>query len=79
MFHAASWTGPHDDYKLNYETNVVGTQNVVEACIEQGVAQLIYTSSASVVADGNNIRVKICYLSLLLMFSDCVRIILIAL
>ncbi|PRP82546.1 3beta-hydroxysteroid dehydrogenase [Planoprotostelium fungivorum] len=37
---------------LLYAVNVLGTQNVIEACIRVGVRQLIYTSSASVVFDG---------------------------
>lgn len=36
--------------------NVEGTQNVVDACVEMGVQQLIFTSSASVVFNGQHIK-----------------------
>jgi sterol-4alpha-carboxylate 3-dehydrogenase (decarboxylating) len=36
--------------------NVEGTRNVVEACIELGIPQLVFTSSASVVFDGRHIK-----------------------
>jgi len=38
--------------ELLYAINVLGTQNVIEACIRSRVKQLIYTSSASVVFEG---------------------------
>jgi dihydroflavonol-4-reductase len=31
--------------KVQYETNVIGTRNVVEACLAQGVQRLVHTSS----------------------------------
>jgi nucleoside-diphosphate-sugar epimerase len=34
------------------QVNIVGTQNVIDACRKHGVPQLIYTSSASVVFSG---------------------------
>eukprot|EP01119_Soliformovum_irregulare_P008663 TRINITY_DN21769_c1_g1_i1.p1 TRINITY_DN21769_c1_g1~~TRINITY_DN21769_c1_g1_i1.p1 ORF type:complete len:353 (-),score=88.48 TRINITY_DN21769_c1_g1_i1:250-1308(-) len=46
---AATWDFLH-------RINVIGTQNVLEACQSEGVSQLIYTSSASVVFDGSDIR-----------------------
>ncbi len=47
---AAIWGRP-DDF---YGTNVKGTQNVIDACIENGVKKLVYTSSPSVVYDGKD-------------------------
>lgn len=38
--------------ELMNSVNIRGTQNVIDACKEHGVPQLIYTSSASVVFDG---------------------------
>lgn len=35
--------------------NITGTEKVIEACKKTGVSKLIYTSSASVIFDGNNI------------------------
>jgi nucleoside-diphosphate-sugar epimerase len=56
VFHAAAkaglW-GPHRDY---HRTNVVGTQNVIAACRENGVRRLIYTSSPSVVFTGHDLE-----------------------
>lgn len=47
---AGVW-GSYDDY---YATNVLGTQNVIEACMTQGVEFLVNTSSPSVVFDGHD-------------------------
>lgn len=33
--------------------NIEGTQNVIDACLQEGVGRLIYTSSASVLQDGS--------------------------
>lgn len=38
-----------------YEVNVVGTENVINACIQQGVLKLVYTSSSSVVFEGRDL------------------------
>ena len=54
VFHVAAkagvW-GPHEQY---HRANVVGTQNVIDACREHGVARFVYTSSPSVVYDGTD-------------------------
>jgi len=54
VFHVAAkpgiW-GAYDDY---YRTNVVGTENVVAACRKHGISRLVYTSSPSVIFDGND-------------------------
>ena len=47
---AGVW-GPYDDY---YATNVMGTQNVIEACRLNGVQYLVNTSSPSVIFDGSD-------------------------
>ncbi len=56
VFHVASkagvW-GPDDTY---YQTNVVGTQHLIQACRRNGVRRLVYTSSPSVVFDGGNME-----------------------
>lgn len=41
--------------KLSYDVNLEGTKNIVKACQKQGVKRLVYTSSNSVVLDGNPI------------------------
>jgi nucleoside-diphosphate-sugar epimerase len=56
VFHVAAKagiTGSHKDY---YSVNVAGTENIVYACKAKNVRWLIYTSSGSVVFDGNSIE-----------------------
>ncbi len=56
VFHVAArvggW-GPRDDY---WRTNVVGTQNVIDACLDQQVRRLVFTSTPSVVHAGGDIE-----------------------
>lgn len=52
VFHAAALTGVWGDARAFYETNVLGTQHVIDACRAHSVPRLIYTSSPSVVYDG---------------------------
>lgn len=40
---------------LMYGVNVLGTQNVIDACVIQEVPKLVYTSSASVVFEGKDL------------------------
>jgi nucleoside-diphosphate-sugar epimerase len=51
VYHTASLPSISVHWKPFYETNIVGTQNVMDACFENGVRRLIYTSSASVTFD----------------------------
>ncbi|KAH6774268.1 3beta-hydroxysteroid-dehydrogenase/decarboxylase isoform 2 [Perilla frutescens var. hirtella] len=52
VFHMAAPDSSINNYQLQYSVNVQGTKNVIDACIEQKVKRLIYTSSPSVVFDG---------------------------
>ena len=52
VFHVAAKAGIWGRYAAYYEPNVRGTENVLAACREHGVQQLVYTSSPSVVFDG---------------------------
>lgn len=56
VFHVAAkagiW-GPYDDY---YQTNVVGTENILNACRQHAVPRLVYTSSPSVVFNGQDME-----------------------
>lgn len=54
VFHAAAKAGVWGDYDDYYQANVVATKNVIEACRKNKVANLVYTSTPSVVFDGNN-------------------------
>ena len=54
VYHVAAKAGVWGPYEEFYETNVVGTRNVINACREKGVERLVYTSSPSVVFDGSD-------------------------
>ena len=54
VFHAAAIPGIWGPWKQFYETNTLGTLNMLEASTKQGVAKLIYTSSPSVIYDGTD-------------------------
>ena len=54
VFHAAAKVGMGGAYREFYNSNVVGTRNVVELCKRYRVAKLVYTSSPSVVFTGND-------------------------
>lgn len=56
IFHVAAKAGIWGSYKDFYQANVTGTGNVLEACRVHGIRQLIYTSSPSVVFDGNDVE-----------------------
>jgi nucleoside-diphosphate-sugar epimerase len=53
VFHfAALWLLQCHEYPRSaFEVNVRGTFNVIEACVQQGVQRLVYSSSASVYGD----------------------------
>ncbi len=53
VFHVAAVPGIWGPWSLYYETNTLGTQNVIAACRQAGVARLVYTSSPSVIYDGH--------------------------
>lgn len=56
VFHNAAKAGIWGDYSSFYKPNVVGTQNILEACRAGGVGRLVYTSSASVVFGDEDIE-----------------------
>ena len=45
---ASGW-GSWNDF---YQTNVLGTQNIIEGCLQLGIQKLVYTSTPSVVHQG---------------------------
>jgi len=51
VYHTAAIPSISLHWKPFYDTNVLGTQNVLDACQKTGVRKLIYTSSASVAFD----------------------------
>lgn len=56
VFHVAAKAGVWGSWSSYYEANVVGTRNVVEACRTHGVGRLVYTSTPSVVFNGQSFR-----------------------
>jgi nucleoside-diphosphate-sugar epimerase len=54
VFHVAAKAGLWGPYADYHRANVIGTENVVAACRQHGVARLVYTSSPSVVFDGRD-------------------------
>ena len=56
VFHVAAKAGVWGPYDAFYQTNVVGTENIIRACRDNGVGRLIYTSSPSVVFDGRDME-----------------------
>ncbi|KAM7265007.1 hypothetical protein ACFE04_002690 [Oxalis oulophora] len=52
VFHMAAPNSSINNYDLHRSVNVLGTQNVIDACLHCKVKRLIYTSSPSVVFDG---------------------------
>lgn len=54
VFHTAAISGIWGPWKLFHGTNTIGTRNVVEACLQNKVRKLVYTSSPSVTFDGSH-------------------------
>jgi len=51
VFHCAALSSPWGRYRDFYAANVLGTQNIVAACLEQNVERLVYLSSPSLYFD----------------------------
>lgn len=56
VFHVAAKPGLWGRYEDYHRTNVVGTQTLIDACRELGIRRFVYTSSPSVVFDGNDME-----------------------
>ncbi len=54
VFHTAAIAGLWGPWSEFHAVNVLGTRNVIEACLAQGVPRLVYTSSPSVTFDGSD-------------------------
>ena len=55
VFHVAAKAGIWGEYDDFHRANVTGTANVLAACRVHGIRRLVYTSSPSVVFDGNDV------------------------
>jgi len=59
VFHCAAFPSPWGNFEKFYQTNVIGTRNVVQACIENKVKRLVYVSTPSIYFDyGSRMQVK---------------------
>lgn len=56
VYHLAAKMGDWGNYQDFYATNVTGTENVIKGCKKHGVSRIIFTSSSSVVFDGNDLE-----------------------
>ena len=56
VYHIAAKGPPWGRYDEYYQTNVVGTQNIINSCLAQDQTSLIYTSTPSVVQNGRDIE-----------------------
>ncbi len=56
VIHVAAKTGIWGPYAEYYRANVLGTRNVLDACMANGVRRLVYTSTPSVIHAGGDIE-----------------------
>ena len=56
VYHIAAKGPPWGRYDEYYQTNVVGTQNIIDSCLAQDQTSLIYTSTPNVVQNGRDIE-----------------------
>jgi 2-alkyl-3-oxoalkanoate reductase len=56
VFHVAAKVGAWGPRAAFHATNVLGARNVLDACREHGVRDLVYTSTPSVVFDGRDLE-----------------------
>lgn len=56
VFHVAACAGVWGSWESFYRPNVIGTRNVLSACRKWQVKRLVYTSTPSVVFNGDSIR-----------------------
>jgi len=56
VLHVAAKPPPWGKYTDYYQTNVIGTRNVIDACLNQQAERLIYTSTPSVIFNGENLE-----------------------
>lgn len=56
VFHVAAKAGIWGNYADFHRANVTGTEHVIAACRTLGIGRLVYTSSPSVVFDGNDVE-----------------------
>jgi nucleoside-diphosphate-sugar epimerase len=55
VFHVAAMAGIWGNKRHFYNINVVGTENIIEACLKNKIPTMVYTSTPSVVFSGDDI------------------------
>ncbi|MBU4251801.1 MAG: NAD-dependent epimerase/dehydratase family protein [Candidatus Omnitrophica bacterium] len=58
VIHNAAYAKDWGSYDTFYQTNVVGTLNVLDACVENGVQEVIITGTNAVYGEENSVNVK---------------------
>lgn len=56
VFHTAARPGVWGNYESYFAPNVLGTRNIISACLNNNIRALIHTSSPSVVFDGRDME-----------------------
>lgn len=56
VIHTAALAGIWGRWDDFYSTNYIGTKNIIDACVQNGIKSVVYTSSPSVVFDGFDIK-----------------------
>lgn len=51
VFHCAAFPSPWGGFEKFYQANVIGTRNIVQACLEKNVKRLVYVSTPSLYFD----------------------------
>ncbi|MCB0209028.1 MAG: NAD-dependent epimerase/dehydratase family protein [Anaerolineae bacterium] len=54
VFHVAAKAGYWGTWESFYQSNVLGTKNIIDACREQGIGKLIFTSTPSVIVNNRS-------------------------
>lgn len=54
VFHCAAFPSPWGNFEKFYQANVIGTRNVVNACMVNNVKRLVYVSTPSIYFDYNS-------------------------
>lgn len=54
IFHCAAFPSPWGNFEKFYQSNVIGTRNIVQACLENKVKRLVYVSTPSIYFDYNS-------------------------
>jgi nucleoside-diphosphate-sugar epimerase len=54
VFHTAALAGVWGPRDIYFNTNVIGTENILKICQQQEIPRLIFTSSPSVIFDGHS-------------------------